>query len=233
MFAPQTASLTVAVKSYYELAFNFINKNYSKDDNIPKADIINTIKEVLNNGATYQVIDYKIQNCHCSDKDYKRFFKTISSAGGANIIDIDRFYYHNELRVFPEPPTVHFDINTGEMKKVDFEYFLEMKASYTLNELLEYITSKYTFSLFKINMSRALGGLKTLLCKYDLEHIMFTVDTVDTIYSSKNNKRVKNIFEIEDYMEEGKTNLNMKITESVVNNTNTIVFKKRKLFEEM
>ena len=68
-----------------------------------------------------------------------------------------------------------------------------------------------------------------MLCKYDIEVILFTIDTVDVLYIP-NQKKIKNIFEIEDYIQEGKVNLNMKVTESVYNNTNCIVPKKRVLF---
>lgn len=215
--------------SVYELAFNFININYNKDDIIPKKEIINTIMGVVNNGTNYQDINYKIQNCPCNDKDYERFFKTINSSSSPNLIAVNRFYYHNELRVFPEPPTRELNINTGEIEKTEFEYFLEMKASYTMNDLVNYIYSKDSFSLLKNNENRLKGGLKSLLCKYDIEVILFTIDTVDVLYAP-NQRKIKNIFEIEDYIYEGNVNLNMKTTEAVYNNTNTIVPKKRILF---
>lgn len=226
---PTKTSVNIATNSVYELAFNFININYNKDDVIPKKEIINTIMGVVNNGANYQDINYKIQNYPCNDKDYERFFKTINSSSSPNLIAANRFYYHNELRVFPEPPTRELNIDTGEIEKTEFEYFLEMKASYTMNDLVKYIYSKDSFSLLKNNENRLKGGLKSLLCKYDIEVILFTIDTVDVLYIP-NQKKIKNIFEIEDYIQEGKVNLNMKVTESVYNNTNCIVPKKRVLF---
>lgn len=222
--------MNTATNSVYELAFNFININYNKNDIIPKKEIINIIVEVINNGANYQDINYKIQNCRCDNKDYERFFKTINSNSSPNLIITNRFYYHNDLRVYPEPPTRELDINTGEIKKADFEYYLEMKASYTIKDLVNYIYSKESFSLLKNNENRLIGGLKSLLCKYDIEILLFTIDTVDVLYAP-NQKKIKNIFEIEDYIQEGKTNYNMKITEAVVNGTNCLVLKKRELFK--
>lgn len=214
----------------YELAFNFININYKVNDSIPKKEIISTIMGVVNNGTNYQDINNKIQNCPCSNKDYEGFFKNINSSSNPNIIAVNKFYYHNELRVYPEPPTRTLNINTGEIEKTEFEYFLEMKASYTIKDLVDYIYSKNSFSLLKNNENRLIGGLKSLLCKYDIEVILFTIDTVDVLYTP-NQKSIKNIFEIEDYIKEGTTNYNMKITESVVNGTNRISLKTRELFK--
>lgn len=228
--APPIQSLEqCSTNSAYELAFIFINKNYTENDDIPKADILNSILEMLSKGCTYQEIINKIHTCHCKDGNYKSFFNTIRPTT-VNLINQNRFYYHNELRVYPPAPTRKIDYNTGQIVSSKFEYFLEMKASYTINDLMEYIKTKSTTKNLFNNPKRLLGGLNSMLSKYDIELLLFLIDTSDIIYFNKN-KFFKNIFEMDDFIEEAKVNYNMKVTEAVYNDSDKIVPRKRILFE--
>lgn len=228
---PPTSNGKNASSSIYELAFNLISKNYTTIDNETKIKIINKIKEVLQNGSTYNSINNKIQRDKIYNNDYNKFLDSTKQSGEINLIRQDIFYYHNELRVFPEAPEVYFDLNTGTYTREPFEYFLEMKASYTTDDLYDYLRSKLPMCYVIQNKNRLVGGLNSLIQKHGIEKVLFMIDTTDRIYS--NNKRyAKNIFEIEEFYRDAEDNYNMKMSESVVNNTNKIVLKKRKLFEE-
>lgn len=222
---------TNAASSIYELAFNLINKNYTEIDDSTKRNIIRKIREVLNNGATYNSINSKIQTSSILGGDYIGYLNSTKTSSCINLIDQREFYYHNELRVYPEPPEVEFDINTGECKRAPFEYFLEIKASYTIEDLYNYIQSKSSMRLILNNRNRLMGGLTSLLQKYKIEKILFMIDTTDFIYDCRN-RLMKSIFEIEEYAHESLDSYNLKMSESIGNGTNKVILKKRKLFEE-
>ena len=216
------------VSSVYELAFNLINKNYKDIDNKTKVKIINKIIEVLQNGSSYNSINSKIQTSPIGSEDVERYLEG-TRIGCSNLINFNIFYYHNELRVVPAAPEVYFDLNTGDFVREPFEYFLEMKASYTIDDLIDYLGTKPSMSLLFNNRNRLVGGLNSLLAKYDVDKLLFAIDHTDMVYDRR---LIKNIFEIEEYMSEAEDSYNMKLTESVINETNKIVPKKRKLFEE-
>ena len=217
------------VSSVYELAFNLINKNYKDIDNKTKVKIINKIIEVLQNGSSYNSINSKIQTSIIGSEDVERYLESTRTSNCSNLINFNTFYYHNELRVVPSAPEVYFDLNTGDFVREPFEYFLEMKASYTIDDLIDYLGTKPSMSLLFNNRNRLVGGLNSLLAKYDVDKLLFAIDHTDMVYDRR---LIKNIFEIEEYMSEAEDSYNMKLTESVINETNKIVPKKRKLFEE-
>jgi hypothetical protein len=210
------------------LAFDFINKNYTSIDDKTKVEIIKEIREVLRNGVTYQDINSKIQTCPCDNKNFKGYFKSIKSSC-VNLIDPQNFYYHNELRVFPEAPRRTLNPNTGVIEKTEFEYFLEIKASYTMDDLINYIGSKNPFTNIVSNKTKLTGSLKFLLNKYDMDFLLYLIDALCVSYDNQKRK-AKNIFEIEDFIEEAKFNYNLKFSESALNGTNKVTPRKRKLF---
>jgi hypothetical protein len=217
-----------AVSSVYELAFNLINKNYTQIDKQTKIKIINKIIEVLQNGSSYNSINSKIQTSPIGSEDVERYLES-TRVGCSNLINFNTFYYHNELRVVPSAPEVYFDLNTGDFVREPFEYFLEMKASYTIDDLINYLRTKPSMSLLFNNENRLVGGLNSLLGKYDIDKLLFAIDHIDMVYDRR---FLKNIFEVEEYIKEAEDSYNMKLTESVVNGTNKIVPKKRELFKE-
>lgn len=214
--------------SVFDLAFDFINRNYTSIDDATKVYIIKEIREVLIHGVTYKDINTKIQICPCVDQDYKKYFRSIK-ATSTNLIDPQLFYYHNQLRVFPDAPVRTLNPNTGIIDKKEFEYFLEIKASYTVDDLIEYLGSKQSLANVASNRSKLIGGLKFLLTKYDADFLLFLIDSLCISYDNQKRK-AKNIFEIEDFIEEAKFNHNMKLSESAINGTNKITPRKRKLF---
>lgn len=214
--------------SVFDLAFNFINKNYTSIDDVTKIEIIKEIRGILLNGCTYQDVNNKIQNCSCSNQSYKEYFRSIK-ASSVNLIDPQMFYYHSELRVFPEPPKRTLNPNTGIIEKEEFEYFLEIKASYTIDDLINYLSTKSAFTNIINNRNKLIGSIKFLLNKYNIDFLLFLIDALVVIFDNQKRK-AKSIFEIEDFIEEAKINYNMKVNESAINGTDKVTPRKRKLF---
>ena len=128
--------------------------------------------------------------------------------------------------MLPPPPVSYYDPNTCEIIQEEVEYFLEFKASYTLNDLIDYIRTKDSMKLLTNNIKRLTGAINIELKRFSIDYLLFLIDTTDTIYSNKK-KELKSLFEIEDYVKETDININAKRTESVVNGTDKIVLKTR------
>lgn len=196
----------------------FINEEY-------KNNIYNTIRGALNNGYTYKDIINIITNPNSSIKSIKSLCKNKKDGNDINVLE-DKFYYHNQLRMLPPPPVSYYDPNTCEIIQEEVEYFLELKASYTLNDLIDYIRTKDSMKLLTNNIKRLTGAINIELKRFGIDYLLFLIDTTDIIYSNKK-KELKSLFEIEDYIKETDININAKRTESVVNGTNKVVLKTR------
>lgn len=219
--------------STYDLAYGYIKANDFNITSAIKKNIINCIMEVLNNGATSEDIIIKIKKHKNNNQEHSKYFKSIKPNG--NLLKHsfigdkeEKVYYHNELRVIPSAPLVHFDIDSGDMKKQHQEYFLEMRASYTLDNLLEYVKKKESLVKCISNYNRTKGCFKYLLEKYDIDFLLFIIDTANEIYNS-NLRSFRNVLDITEYEDEARENYERRITECAISETNKIVYKKREL----
>lgn len=213
--------------SQFDLAFNYINNNYTEISNEEKRKVLKDIREVLKNGATSDDIDKKNKMYKDYDKDCFKFFNSIKSTG--NLLDPGKFYYHNELRIVTGPPKRVWDVDTGEIVNITQEHFLEMKASYTIDDLIKYISRKEFLSKTLIEINRVKGSLGFLLKKYDIDFLLFLFDTVNDIYTSKQ-KFARSLVEVSEFEDEAKTNYQQRITESKINGDNKVIPKTRVLF---
>lgn len=186
------------------------------------------IKGALKNGYTYNDIISSINNNRSSYNILKSMCRNKKTNGDINLLE-PKFYYHNQLRILPPPPESEYDPYTCTIKSTPIEYFLEIRASYTINDLMEYIAQKESMKYLFNNKPRLLGALKVQITKYDIDLLLFLIDVVDVIYCNKKNY-LKNIFEIDDYVKEAKECFNLKHTENVINGTNKVVPKKRALY---
>lgn len=213
--------------SLYDISFLYISKNYTEITTEEKKNVIKAVYMALKKGATSDDLINKINKTNDINKSPFVFFN-INSNG--NLLDPDRFYYHNELRKCPPPPKRSWDINTGEITSEKQEYFLEMKASYTANDIMSYLYKKEFLLKALQDKNRTLGSINFLLKKYDIDFLLFLIDTANDIYSSKQ-KYVRSLIEISEYEDEAKSNYEQKITESNISGQNKVVTKKRVLFE--
>lgn len=220
--------------SVYDLAYYFIRENNLDGIGpIEKKNIINEIIEVLNNGATDNDIYKKITKVKKNNKNYDKYFRDIRPNG--NLLKHEKIirymnqgtmFYHNELRLRPEAPKVRFDLDSGLMIKEEQEYFLEMKASYTIDDVCDYIGRKKFLRKAVENRARAIGGLKILIKRYSVDKLLFVIDAANDVYSSKN-MFLRSVLDIADYEQEGLENYKSKVTECAISNTDRIVYKRR------
>jgi hypothetical protein len=209
--------------SIYDLAYKYIKDNKITDD-LEKKTIIRAITEVLNNGASSDDVYRKIESGRCTDTEYKEYFNSVKPSG--NLLKAPKVYYHNELRITSAAPLKQFDINSGEIVSVKQEHFLEMRASYTVDELYNYVKRKEYLAKPLKDEARAKGSLVYLLKKYDIDFLLFLIDTSNDIYGSKL-KYARTVIELSDYETEAKENYVRRITECAISGSDKISYRKR------
>lgn len=213
--------------SMYDIAFLYINKNYTEISKEEKLNVINAVTASLRRKSIAADLIAKINTIYDIQKSPYQFFN-INSSG--NLLNPDEFYYHNFLRCIPEAPTRFWDINIGDIKVKDQEYFLEIKASCTVSDIFEYLKRKEFLCKTLVDKNRALGSISFLLKKYNVDFLLFLFDTVNDIYSSRQ-KYARSLIEVSEFELEAKLNYEQKITESKISGQDKIVHKKRELFK--
>ena len=105
-----------------------------------------------------------------------------------------------------------------------------MKASYTLEELVEYYCKTMGLEINPNRMTRYKAAFLSLLESYSLDLILFTIDAAADIRFKKASPAVQP-FVLTDYMEVGELNLQTKVTASRQEGVDRIVYRHReKLF---
>lgn len=140
-----------------------------------------------------------INNRGCLDITMPFFNKTTQ---GLNLLK-NEFYFHKELKILPTAGTVFYDYNSGTMTKQENEFYLEMRYDYTIDDLLNYVLSKDSFDkTLRINKNKTIGGLKWLLKKYDLQMILYMIDSADSKIKFSNYNKLRNIIDVQEYYDE-------------------------------
>jgi hypothetical protein len=121
-----------------------------------------------------------------------------------NLLDPDVFYYHNALRVTSAPVTLVYDETTGQYKRIEQPFFLEMKTSFTMEDLLRYWYKSNGMSPTEHHMKQDRGRFEYLLGMYDIDEILFAIDIAQAHRKDQQQKPLRNVFELERFIEEAK-----------------------------
>lgn len=144
-----------------------------------------------------------------------------------NLVSPTRFYLHNALRLTSPPPKRSIDYDSGEITSVSIPYFLEMKASFTVDDLVKYYGRQTGIRLKSHELSRYAGSFKWLLKSYDVEQILFMIDATINMCMAEDMPMPYNVLDIQKYYKEGQLAYNQKQTETVLSGGKKIVRKKR------
>lgn len=148
----------------------------------------------------------------------------------ANIINPYRFYYHNQLRIVPD---VIIDEKTvdeeTELIDTSEKYYLEMKASYTVDDIVEYYISAIGVDRKILKMEEQKRIFNWLLKRYDLDLLMYMTDSfvANVIDNDKEAPLVP--LEIQKFSNEARTILLAKRTEAKESDNDRIIPRKRVL----
>lgn len=144
-----------------------------------------------------------------------------------NLLSPSVFYYHNALRLTSKPPKRQFNIDEGTFVRINDPYFLEMRASYTVEELVEYYARQFSMKLHRQEYSRYVGSFNWLLGMYDVELILFMIDESANMVKAENYRPPRKPMDIDKYKADAIRTRERKRSEAVVAGVNKIVRRKR------
>lgn len=196
--------------SVYELAFVY-TQYYVGPSITPdlKKQIMSAFQMALDFGATADTLMAEMdirhgrgQMIHINEIQRLVMGKGLSEEF-RNILIGKQFHLHPELRITTGPPIRHVDLEKGVIENVSTEdYFLEMVASYTLNDLFNYYISKKAISPPNVERKRTIGSIKHLLGKYSLETVLFMIDAAEYDIIAYDRKPIMVAVGISDYFTE-------------------------------
>ena len=222
--------------SLYDLAFEYVaisftNRDPSKKE---KQTAIDEISTLLGNGYSAKSISVALDKIKSDNtaitpgKTLIQIFQGLS-VPKTNLLSPDMFYYHNELRIMPPPPTITIDYNLGTISKTIAENFLEMKASYSIDDLHNYYIKQ-----MRVQPSNNFNGaLQWLVKKYGIDITLFAIDIAANYFSSEDLPPPNNPFCIMEYVDKAKQTCNYKVTETKALGEDRIVPKRRILPSRM
>lgn len=220
--------------SIFDLGFAFIQRFYdSEPAQEEKKRIINEFSDLLLDGWTAEDIIKTLRTFQMkypgTRPDLYQLFGKVSQTG-YNLLYPGCFYYHNQLRIIPGPPKRELDYNTGQIIKIEEPFFLEMRASYTLDNLVDYFIAQFHLDVTIDDRKRYAGGFKYLLKNYNIDTILFMIDAASNYaYSEDMNQRDFNVLQLQDYRTKAEHAIGQKRTENKISGDDRIVPRKRVL----
>lgn len=211
-------------ESIYDLTIRYLNRFYEPGEvtSDVKKKAFRDMFTLLENGFTETEIIRAIEKSNNPpniDPNKK---------GNKNLVQPMYFYFHPELRILPPPPKRVIDYNEGTIKKIDSEKYLEMKSTYTLDDLAGYYYRHFD-GITGVRDSRKLqGAFKYMLKFYNVEKLLFMIDIASNHVKAGDARMQSNEpFFIEDYKREAELAYQEKRTTEVQAGVNKIVPKKR------
>jgi hypothetical protein len=218
--------------SVYDFGFSFIKRYWDREPTREqKINIMNQFSELLMNGWTQEEIANVIRSYSHLDPTTipnvrDLFSKAITARG--NLLVPKAFYYHPELRILPPPAKRDFDYNTGIISKPEEEYFLEMRASYTIHQLIDYFVIKFELNPSQEDMKRYIGSFKYLLKHHNIDTVLFMIDAAqNNMYTEDNDVHDFNPIKLGDYRTMAEDMLNWIRTDTKRSGDDHVVPRKR------
>lgn len=215
--------------SVYDLTYGYLKKYHEGE--VTDKVVTKTMKsfiEILDRGVTDKMMIEKMKTKRTTlDEFVKMFSKSKPSSLEKNFLKSDKFYWHPQLRCMPGPPQRVIDYDTGTIKKIEEQHFLEMRASYTLEDLYFYYIRQHGEPETLNEVNKYKGGLRYLLSQYSLDTILFMIDASANHIRSEDYQPLKSPLDIADYSLEAQRALGEKITEERMAGDDVITPKQR------
>jgi hypothetical protein len=154
--------------SVYDLTYYYLMKNYNSE---PSKEVRNKIMNKILIKLKHGWTDIELYKAIKKDEDLDSMY----SDKKYNILP-NKFHYHNQLRITPEMNVKAVD--DIELEQVDSgEHYLEMRASYTLDELFNYYIDTLGLNKEEIDYKKAVGSLRYLVNKYGVDLTLYMIDS--------------------------------------------------------
>lgn len=213
--------------SVYDLAtlysLLYVGRPINKDE---LDNIVNKFSYTLDKGYTFK----ECVNILLNNMNNKANFKIANivsyTSTHSNIVKQNQMYYHKELRVQPKPSTTNIDYNTGTMVSTEQEYFVEIVASYTIEDLMKYLLSFGYTNTYQWQYSRLKGLVEHYIKKYGIDTVLFMFEAIaDNIED-----REFDFNKFDNYYQIAKSYMNNIINNCIANGGDKIAVRKRKEF---
>jgi len=219
--------------SVFDLVYDYMDRFFpgEKLNKKEKQTIHNEIKKVLRYGWCSVDITRRFRDIKRKHPDLKTLKVSRLFSGRKppqkNLLDPDVFYYHNVLRITCKPPRREIDIDSGEIINISEPYFLEMRACFTMDDLIDYYCKQFRIKLHKQERARYAGAFQWLLKMIDIEIILFMIDVAANTCLSEDKPAPSTPMDIRKYVREAMEIRDLKETEAVLSGGNKVVRKKR------
>ncbi len=133
----------------YLVKYNKVSRTKENIESITKE-----IKSLLDYGVPTQIMEDALIQKKIGYKEY------LKDNLKDNLIEKGMFYYHPVLQILPPPPLVT-ETKDGDLITQDEEFSLRLKKYFSLDNLLDYVYSKFSYIL--PNRKKDIGALRHIL----------------------------------------------------------------------
>lgn len=218
--------------SIYDIVYDYIDTFY-RDESLDREDKktihLEVKKLLMNSWCTDEIIStFKAAKKNRPDIFSLKVAKLFVSKRPKkiNLIEPGVFYYHNDLRLTCGPPKREIDYDTGIVTVINDTYFLEMKASYSVEDLIHYYMRQVGKSKSD-DTNRFKGSLLYLLKSYTVEELLFMIDVMVNTCKADDLPLPSSPLDSQKYYKEAKEVISLKKTETIQAGGKAIVRKKR------
>lgn len=121
-----------------------------------------------------------VDDCLCASKpspgacdDSTSNPRKLPKSANVNILKEGQFYHHHELQLTPSMPSASYDADGNIIMNCQ-PFYLEIKSSYTLSDLLSYFERSFNIKIR--DQAKAIGQLDWMVGKYGIEEVLFMID---------------------------------------------------------
>lgn len=146
-----------------------------------------------------------------------------------SLIRRNRFYYHKRLQLISKAPAL--DILTGKI--ITYPFYKEIIINFTMKDLIDYFYTAMDISKELIDIKKDSGSFNYLFKKYSAIKDIETLDLILVMIDiTKQNHRVTNIINIEEYNSEAINTLRSWQKEARIADANKIIWRSSRWLED-
>lgn len=216
------------MESVYDLAYWYLQTFFPNEEltKREKKQVIDEMRAILDEGWTSKEIREVLEKEGVKTLFPSALFRDRKPSVW-NLLDSNAFYLHPQLRIMPGPPKRIIDYNKGTIKKITEPYFLEMRASYTLNDLVRYYEDQHNLKLTDDEREQCRGAFRYLLKNFSVDEILFMIDVAANHIRDHDLPPLENPLELKKFAKEAREEINAKRTEERLAGNDRIVPRKR------
>lgn len=137
--------------------------------------LITSLNTLLDGGCTAS--DIKNEMCNAVSTGQPFHWKSIRNSN-MNMIKSNTRYYHRELLSMARPSVVDHNINEGTFVSQQDDFYVEPRASYTMDEFLEFFYAKTDADKSIYPHRRMAGYFRTIIKNFGIDTTLFLIEAI-------------------------------------------------------